>query len=106
MRARDAATVAAILCGTLAPLAAAHAQDQGQVPVCPSPEKAQQVARAGASAALPEGCRLVHVRRLDTPAGPVCGVDFTAAGRGATGAIADAMTTTQWWTACANLRIR
>jgi CheY-like chemotaxis protein len=54
MRAHQgAAIVAATLCGALAPLAAPRAQE-GQVPVCPSPEKAQQAAQ-GRGAALPEG---------------------------------------------------
>jgi hypothetical protein len=105
MRTRHAVVAATVLFEALAPLAAPRAAETRQAPVCPSPEKAQQVAQGGGGAALPEGRRLVHVRRLDTPAGPVCGVDF-AGGRGVTGAIADATTTTQWWTACANLPTR
>jgi hypothetical protein len=43
---------------------------------------------------------------VDTAAGPVCGVDFATGDRGVGGVIAGVTTTTQWWTACENLRIR
>jgi hypothetical protein len=74
-----------------------------QVPVCPSLALAQQARRTPPGAPLPEGCRVVRVLRVDTPAGPVCAVDFSADGRGLLADIMDAAVQTRWWTACANL---
>lgn len=76
-----------------------------QISVCPSQEKAQQVAQ-GRGQAVPEGCRTVTVTRVDSLAEPICGVDFTQANQGGLlGAVTDAVSAPQWWTACANLRV-
>ncbi|HYZ31286.1 MAG TPA: hypothetical protein VE684_03265 [Crenalkalicoccus sp.] len=75
------------------------------MPVCPSLALAQQAAQAQQTpgAPLPEGCRTVGVRRVDTPTGPVCAVDFSEDGQGLFADIMDATVRTRWWTACANL---
>ena len=77
-----------------------------QVPVCPSMALAQQAAaqaQQAPGAPLPAGCRMVGVRRVDTPAGPVCAVDFSEGGQGLFADVLDATVQTRWWTACANL---
>ena len=52
----------------------------------------------------PDGCRLVTVTRVQSPEGPICVIDFGTQGNSIVGAITDAALTTQWWTACGNLR--
>jgi hypothetical protein len=98
MRLLLAPTAAALLAA-----APAGAQTR-EVPVCPSRADAQMVMQAGPGASLPEGCRIATVRRLDTPAGPVCVIDIGGQQAGIVGAVRDAVATTEWWTACANLR--
>ena len=73
-----------------------------QVPVCPSLALAQQAEQAP-GAPLPAGCRMVGVRRVDTPAGPVCAVDFSEGGQGLFADVLDATVQTRWWPAYANL---
>ena len=73
-----------------------------QVTVCPSLPLAQQVLQAPGMSP-PAGCRVVGVRRMDTPAGPICAVDFSADGQGLFADIMDATVQTRWWTACTNL---
>jgi hypothetical protein len=97
-----AAMLGAVLAGGPAPSGA----QSSQVPVCPSLALAQQAARAqqaAPGAPLPAGCRMVGVRRVDTPAGPVCAVDFSEDGQGLFADVMDATVQTRWWTACANL---
>ncbi len=74
-----------------------------EAPVCASRENAQMLMQSGPGAAMPEGCRIAIVRRLDTPAGALCHIDISPRS-GVVGAMRDAVTTTEWWTACANLR--
>lgn len=73
-----------------------------RVPVCPSLPLAQQ-AQQTPGMSLPDGCRLVSVRRVDTPTGSVCAVDFSEDGQGLFADVLDATVQTRWWTACANL---
>jgi hypothetical protein len=81
----------------------AHAQTR-EVPVCSDREEAQMLLQYATPAArLPEGCRLATVRRLDSPAGALCQIDI-GTDQGIAGAVTDAVATTEWWTACANLR--
>ena len=84
--------------------ASAGAQS-ARVPVCPSLALAQQVLQAQQTpgAPLPSGCRMVGVRRVDTPTGPICAVDFSEDGQGLFADVMDATVQTRWWTACANL---
>jgi hypothetical protein len=99
MRAYHAvAIVGWVLVGGSAPLAAQSLQ----VPVCPSLALAQQ-AQQTPGTPLPAGCRMVGVRRVDTPTGPICAVDFSESGQGLFADIMDATVQTRWWTACANL---
>ncbi len=88
-----------VLIGSPAPLAAQSVQ----VPVCPSLVLAEQARQTPPGRPLPEGCRLVGARRVDTPAGAFCAVDFSEDGRGLLADIMDATVPTRWWTACANL---
>lgn len=83
--------------------APAWAQSQ-QVPVCSSRDGAQILLQGNAGAALPDGCRRAMIRRLDTPAGAVCVLEFGQQDNGIIGAVRDAVITTEWWTACTNLR--
>jgi hypothetical protein len=46
---------------------------------------------------------MVGVRRVDTPTGPICAVDFGEGGQGLFANVLDATVQTRWWTACANL---
>ena len=92
------AAVGWVLIGSSAPLKAQSLQ----VPVCPSLALAQQVQQTPGTP-LPNGCRMVGVRRVDTPTGPVCAVDFGEGGQGLFADILDATVQTRWWTACANL---
>jgi hypothetical protein len=101
MRAHAVLAVGTLLLGAAAPLPLA-AQPQ-QVPVCPSQDKAQQVLE-DPGGPLPDGCRLVAVRRVDTPAGPLCAVNFGQGDQGLLEDLVDAAVTTRWWTACANLQ--
>jgi hypothetical protein len=73
-----------------------------QVPVCPSLALAQQAQQARGNP-LPSGCRMVGVRRVDTPTGTVCAVDFSENGQGLFADILDSTVQTRWWTACSNL---
>ena len=95
------AMVGWVLIGGPAPLAA----QSSQVPVCPSLALAQQAwqAQQTPGTPLPDGCRMVGVRRVDTPTGPVCAVDFSESGQGLFADIMDSTVQTRWWTACANL---
>ncbi|MBX6743347.1 MAG: hypothetical protein IRY87_15035 [Acetobacteraceae bacterium] len=88
-----------VLVGSPAPLAAQSVQ----VPVCPSLALAQQARQTPPGRPLPEGCRLVGARRVDTSEGPFCAVDFSENGQGLFADIVDAAVPTRWWTACANL---
>jgi hypothetical protein len=73
------------------------------VVVCPSLALAQQGQQGQRTASsLPQGCRVVGVRRVDTPAGPYCAVDFGEDG-GLMADIMDATVQTRWWAACASL---
>ena len=92
------AVVGWVLIGSSAPLKAQSLQ----VPVCPSLALAQQAQQAPGTP-LPNGCRMVGVRRVDTPTGPVCAVDFGEGGQGLFADVLDATVQTRWWTACANL---
>jgi hypothetical protein len=103
MRSHLVLTAALIACATTTVATTALAQTQ-EMPVCPSREAAEMVMQGGAGAPLPEGCRQATVRRLDTPAGPVCVIDFGTRDGGVVGTVRDAVATTEWWTACANLR--
>ena len=95
------AVVGWVLIGSSAPLKAQSLQ----VPVCPSLALAQQAQQAQQTPGtpLPNGCRMVGVRRVDTPTGPVCAVDFGEGSQGLFADVMDATVQTRWWTACANL---
>ncbi len=99
MRKLAVLTAALIACAATPALA----QTQ-QVPICSSREGAQMMLQGAATGSLPEGCRRATVRRLDTPAGPLCVIDVGARDDSVVGAVRDAVSTTEWWTACANLR--
>jgi hypothetical protein len=102
MRARHViVTVGWVLIGSPALLKAQSLQ----VPVCPSLALAQQAQQAqqAPGTPLPNGCRMVGVRRVDTPTGPVCAVDFSDGGQGLFADVLEATVPTRWWTACANL---
>jgi hypothetical protein len=98
---RDVMISAACLAALAVP-GAPQAQTR-EVPVCASRADAEPMLQAERSATLPEGCRTATVRRLDTPAGPLCAIAF-GNGDGIVGALRDAVAETEWWTACANLR--
>jgi hypothetical protein len=99
MRVCHAAAVACLVAiGGPAPLAA----QSSQVPACPSLALAQQAQQAPGTPP-PAGCRMVGVRRVNTPAGPICAVDFSENGQGLFADILDSTVQTRWWTACANL---
>jgi hypothetical protein len=101
MRAWHAAAIVGwVLMGSPAPLAA----QSSQVPVCPSLALAEQSQQTPGTP-LPNGCRMVGIRRVDTPSGPVCAVDFSENGQGLFADIMDSTVQTRWWTACANLRL-
>lgn len=100
MRSRLTLTVPLLV---LCSAGAASAQSM-QLPVCKSRDKAQMVMQSTVGATLPEGCRQVAVRRMDTPAGPVCVIEFGQQHKGVLGAVRDAVANTDWWTACGNLR--
>jgi hypothetical protein len=104
MRSQLVLTAALIACAATTTAATTALAQTQQVPVCPSREAAELVMQGGAGAPLPEGCRQAVVRRLNTPAGPVCVIDFGARDGGVVGTVRDAVATTEWWTACANLR--
>jgi hypothetical protein len=97
---RKALIPAAACLSILAGVAQAQTRE---VPVCSSREDAQVFLQAGPSAVLPQGCRMAKVRRMDTPAGPLCAIDVGGQD-GVAAALRDAVATTEWWTACANLR--
>jgi hypothetical protein len=103
MRASHAATaiLGAMLVGGPGPSAA----QPSQAAVCPSLPLAQQAAQAQQSPGtpLPDGCRMVGVRRVETPSGPVCAVDFSESGQGLFTDLLDASVQTRWWTVCSNL---
>ncbi|MBV1800232.1 hypothetical protein [Siccirubricoccus sp. G192] len=75
-----------------------------QVAVCPTMALVQQTLQ-NPGGPLPEGCRLVTVRRVDSPAGPLCAVDFSEEGQGLLGDIIDSAVQTRWWAACATLNL-
>ena len=102
MRVCHAVAIACLVIGgSPAPLAA----QSSQVPVCPSMALAQQAQQAQQAPGTPPpgGCRMVGVRRVDTPSGPICAVDFSENGQGLFADILDSTVQTRWWTACANL---
>ena len=74
-----------------------------QIPVCPTQTKAEQIVQSQGKF-TPEGCQTMTVTEIDSPAGPICVLDLSQK-QGVIGAIESAVTTTQWWTACANLRV-
>lgn len=82
---------------------AARAAEPVQFKVCPSQEKVEQILQSNGSF-VPDDCRTVTVTRVESPAGPICVLDSGKDNPGVLGTIRDAITTTQWWTACANLR--
>lgn len=84
-------------------MAPAWAQSQ-QLSVCKSRDGAQLLMQGNAGGALPDGCRQVTIRRLETPAGAVCALDFGQQDGGVVTALRDAVATTEWWTACTNLK--
>ena len=92
------ATLLAVFC---AGTAQAQTRD---LPVCKTRDAAQMAMQAGAAATLPEECRRVTVRSITTPTGPICVIDMSQDNTGVVGAMREAMATTEWWTACANLR--
>ncbi len=101
------AILGVVLVGTPAPSGAqpTSGAQSTRVPICPSLALAQQAQQAQQvpGTPLPEGCRMVGVRRVDTPTGPICAVDFSESGQGLFADILDATVQTRWWTACANL---
>lgn len=93
---------AAALLGTFCAVPA-WAQIQ-QLPACTSHDGAQLLMQGNAGGTLPDGCRRVTIRRLDTPAGAVCALEFGRQDGGVVDSLRDAVATTEWWTACANLK--
>jgi hypothetical protein len=102
MRGPPSLAILALVAGVMAHSIPAQAQMR-EVPVCPSRDEAQLAMQRAPDAALPQGCRMAMVRRLDTSAGPVCSIELRQQ-EGVVAAVREAMTTTEWWTACANLR--
>jgi hypothetical protein len=82
-----------------APLAA----QSWQIPICPSYALTQQVQQSQPGSPLPDGCRMVGVRQVNTPYGTACAVDISEGSQGLLADIMDATVTTRWWTACSNL---
>jgi hypothetical protein len=95
------AAMGLVLASRPAPLAA---QPQ-QIPICPTMAGLQQVVQTPGGP-LPQGCRMVTVRRVDSPVGPLCAVDFSDAGGGLLGDIVDSAVQTRWWASCASLNLR
>jgi len=85
-----------VLCAT------ASATEPVQATVCPSQAKAEQVLQSQGHF-VPDDCRTLRVTRVDSPAGPLCVMDFSGNNAGILGALKDAVATTQWWAACAAL---
>ena len=54
---------------------AARAADPLQVKICPSRNKAETIVQSQAKL-MPDGCRTVTVTRVQSPAGPICSIDF------------------------------
>lgn len=104
MRSFHTLAFAMLLSWAVTPFTAARAQQADRISVCASPAAALQAAQTGA-AAMPDGCHIVLVRRVDTPAGPVCQVDFSPNVRGFPGALVASMVPMQWWIACSYLRM-
>jgi hypothetical protein len=98
---RNAAALGIWLSITLSPLVS-WAAEPLQINVCPSREKAEQIVQSSGNL-MPEGCRKVTITRVDSPAGPLCVMDFGQDGQGIIGTIKDAAITTQWWTPCSSL---
>ena len=93
--------ISLFLAAGLAPAVAA-ASGSKQLPVCPSQDKAEQIVQSQGQF-MPEGCRTITVTEVDSPAGPICVLDFSQQ-QGIVGKIESFVETTQWWTACPNLR--
>ncbi len=73
-----------------------------QVHACPTRDKAEQQQQSK-GALTPDGCRTLTVTRVDSSAGAMCLIKFGDAPAGILGTITDAVTTTEWWTACGNI---
>lgn len=87
----------------LGPSGSARAAEPLRIEACPSRDKAEQVKQSNGSLS-PDGCRTVTVTSVDSPAGPMCVMKFGGSKSGIVGQIAGAVETTEWWTACSNLR--
>jgi len=81
----------------------ALAADPLQVRICPSRDKVENILQSDGKL-MPDGCRTVTVTRVQSPAGSICSIDFGQDSQGILGTVRDAVTTTQWWTACSNLQ--
>ncbi len=101
MRIHHLATALLLIAG-LAPAAVPAASGPKQFPVCPSQAKAEQIVQSQGKF-MPEGCRTATVTEIDSSAGPICVLDLSQQ-QGIVGKIESLAETTQWWTACANLR--
>ncbi|MFC4167584.1 hypothetical protein [Teichococcus aestuarii] len=86
----------------LASLSPARSAEPLRMTACPSREKTEQILQSGGNL-NPDGCRTVTVTRVDSPAGPVCVMNFGES-QGIVGAITSAAVPTEWWTSCENLR--
>ncbi|MDJ0387780.1 hypothetical protein QMO56_06615 [Roseomonas sp. E05] len=98
---RLAAATAAFGAGLLI-LGEAGAAEPLSIAACPTREKMEQAIQSNGNLS-PEGCRAVTVTEVDSPAGPLCVLEFAQQNGGIVGAITDAVATTQWWVACKDL---
>lgn len=103
-----AATVAAAILafgpgGAWAQAGAQTGRSGGSDFVCTSQQAVEQVVQSRGEI-WPDGCRRVRVTRLATNAGEVCRVELGPE-EGVAGALRDVVSTNEWWTPCANLRL-
>ncbi len=82
--------------------ATAPAPAQESFPACESQRELEQVIQSGGEL-MPEGCRIVTITPVDTPAGELCALEFEEEEPGIVGAIAEAAVPTRWWVACADI---
>ena len=74
-----------------------------ELKTCTTRDKAEQVVQSR-GAVVPDDCRTVTVTSITSPAGEMCKVQFADQPSGIVGSVTDAITQTEWWTACSNIR--
>lgn len=81
------------------------ASARDEVVACHTQQQIEQVIRDKGQI-LPDGCRKIGIKTVDTPSGELCTLDLSRPDGGLTGAIVDATTDTQWWVRCRDLERR